>query len=90
MLIEVSMVEREHTPECFRGWQEFPKNLSLSLLHVDSNRCSVRLSQDSERLFVSDKDSRLWALIIDNAGVTKGRSSVYLPYFMTMTGPVQV
>lgn len=65
------MVEREHTPECFRGWQEFPKNLSLSLLHVDSNRCSVRLSQDSERLFVSDKDSRLWALVIGNAGVTK-------------------
>lgn len=89
MMIEVSMVERDHTPEWFRGWQEFPKNLSLSPLHVDSNRCSVRLSQDSERLFVSDKDSRLWALAIDNAGVTKGRSSVYLPYFMTMAGPVQ-
>jgi hypothetical protein len=46
--------------------------LPLSLLHVDLNRYCERLSQDSERLFVPDGDSRMWALIIDDTIVSKG------------------
>lgn len=71
------MVEREYSYEYFRGWQQFPKNLPLSLLHVDPNRHCERLSQDSERLFVPNENSRVWALVIDDTIVNKdGKRSV--------------
>ncbi|OCK75784.1 hypothetical protein K432DRAFT_307764 [Lepidopterella palustris CBS 459.81] len=50
------MVERKITPACFHRWEEYPGNLPLSLLYINPNRCSERLSQDSERLFVPEKD----------------------------------
>ena len=45
---------------------KYPFNLNLPSFYADANRCSARLSADSERLFAPKKDSQLWALKFDS------------------------
>ncbi|KAF2810478.1 uncharacterized protein BDZ99DRAFT_571050 [Mytilinidion resinicola] len=46
--------------EASEDWENYPRNLIQHSFYVDENKCNVRLTQDSERLFVPEKDSEVW------------------------------
>jgi len=49
----------------FDHWKEYPNNLDNGQLHLDLAELKDRLVSDSNRLFVSDSDSKPQLLSLD-------------------------